>query len=57
MDMPLVPTQLLGFADGTMSQGWSSMYDMQILNTALLSKITINETVNPTVVKVVEETI
>ena len=39
--MPIVPTQLLGFADGTMSQGFSTMYDMQILNPALLSKIQI----------------
>ena len=37
--LPIIPTQLLGFADGTMSQGFSTMYDMQILNSALLSKI------------------
>lgn len=30
--MPLVPTQLLGYADGGMSQGWSTMYDLQLLN-------------------------
>lgn len=34
--MPVVPTQLLGFADGGMSQGWSTMYDCKILNAALL---------------------
>ena len=34
--MPVVPTQLLGFADGAMSQGWSTMYDCKILNAALL---------------------
>ena len=34
--MPVVPTQLLGFADGGMSQGWSTMYDAKILNAALL---------------------
>lgn len=34
--MPVVPTQLLGFADGGMSQGWSTMYDNKILNAALL---------------------
>lgn len=39
--MPLVPTQLLGFADGTMQQGFSSLYAMQILNDALLGKIEI----------------
>lgn len=37
--MPLVPTQLLGFADGTMEQGFSSMYDMKILNENLVTKI------------------
>lgn len=39
--MPIVPTQLLGFADGTMSQGFSTMYDMKILNAALLAKVEI----------------
>ena len=34
--MPVVPTQLLGFADGGMSQGWSTMYDAKILNADLL---------------------
>ena len=34
--MPVVPTQLLGFADGGMSQGWSTMYDAKILNANLL---------------------
>lgn len=39
--MPIVPTQLLGFADGTMSQGFSTLYDMKILNPALIGAITI----------------
>lgn len=39
--MPIVPTQLLGFADGRMEQGFSTLYDMKILNKALLSKIVI----------------
>lgn len=30
--MAIVPTQLLGFADGTMSQGFSTMYDMKLLS-------------------------
>ena len=30
--MPCVPTQLLGFADGAMSQGFSTLYDFQILS-------------------------
>lgn len=34
--MPIVPTQLLGFADGAMSQGFSSLYEMKILNPLLL---------------------
>lgn len=29
----MVPTQLLGFADGTMSQGFSTLYDMKLLST------------------------
>lgn len=41
--MPIVPTQLLGFADGRMSQGFSTLYDMKIINPSLLSKITITE--------------
>ena len=39
--MPIVPTQLLGFADGRMSQGFSTLYDMKIINPLLLSKIEI----------------
>ena len=34
--MPVVPTQLLGYADGAMSQGWSTMYDLKLLNGNLL---------------------
>lgn len=34
--MPVVPTQLLGYADGGMSQGWSTMYDLQVLNPDLI---------------------
>ena len=34
--MPIVPTQLLGYADGAMSQGWSTLYDLQLLNKDLL---------------------
>lgn len=34
--MPVIPTQLLGYADGGMSQGWSTMYDLKILNKDLL---------------------
>ena len=34
--MAIVPTQLLGFADGGMSQGFSTLYDLKLLNDALL---------------------
>lgn len=34
--MPVVPTQLLGYADGGMSQGFSTMYDLKMLNPNLL---------------------
>ena len=34
--MPVVPTQLLGYADGAMSQGFSTLYDLKILNKSLL---------------------
>lgn len=34
--MAIVPTQLLGFADGSMSQGFSTLYDLKLLNKALL---------------------
>lgn len=34
--MPIVPTQLLGHADGSMSQGFSTLYDLRILNKDLL---------------------
>ena len=34
--MPVVPTQLLGYADGGMSQGWSTMYDLKVLNPDLI---------------------
>jgi hypothetical protein len=34
--MAIVPTQLLGFADGGMSQGFSTLYDLKPLNERLL---------------------
>lgn len=39
--MPIVPTQLLQFADGANSQGFATMYDMQFLNSALLASISV----------------
>ena len=32
----VVPTQALGFADGGMSQGFSTVYDLKLLNKDLL---------------------
>lgn len=34
--MAIVPTQLLGYADGGMSQGWSTMYALEVLNKDLI---------------------
>lgn len=34
--MPVVPTQLVGYADGGMSQGFSTMYDLKALNEQLI---------------------
>lgn len=34
--MAVVPTQLLGYADGAMSQGWSTLYALEMLNADLL---------------------
>ena len=51
--MAIVPTQLLGYADGGMSQGWSTMYDLKMLNAGLLVKGTVvndPETANKQVV-------
>lgn len=36
--MAIVPTQLLGYADGGMSQGWSTLYDLKVLNKNLIIK-------------------
>lgn len=34
----VTPTQLLGYADGGMSQGFSTLYDLKLLNPLLLVK-------------------
>ena len=36
--MVVTPTQLLGYADGGMSQGFSTLYDLKLLNPLLLVK-------------------
>jgi hypothetical protein len=42
--MAIVPTQLLGFADGGMSQGFSTLYDLKLLNKDLLVAGTVVDT-------------
>lgn len=42
--MAIVPTQLLGFADGAMNQGFSTMYALEMLNKDLLVAGRITET-------------
>ena len=39
--MAIIPTQLLGFSDGAMSQGFSTLYDLKMLNPYLLVKGTV----------------
>ena len=41
--MPIVPTQLLQFADFRNSQGFATMYDMKIINELLLAKVEIKD--------------
>ena len=36
--LSIVPTQLLQFADGATSQGFSTMYDLKVLNANLIVK-------------------
>lgn len=36
--MAVVPTQLLQYADGGTSQGWSTLYDLKVLNPNLIVK-------------------
>lgn len=36
--MAIIPTELLGFADGSMSRGFSTLYDLKLLNPLLLVK-------------------
>ena len=41
--MPIVPSQLLQFADMRNSQGFATMYDMKIINPLLLAKIVVED--------------
>lgn len=40
--MPIVPTQLLQYADGGNSQGFSTLYDLVVLNDNLVAKIAVD---------------
>lgn len=50
--MPIVPTQLIQMADGGNSQGFATMYDMQVLNTNLMAAIRITKGAKELEVKV-----
>ena len=41
--LPICPTQLLGYADGAMSQGFSTLYALELINPALLVKGAVTE--------------
>lgn len=41
--MAIVPTQLLQYADGGTSQGWSTLYDLKVLNANLIVKGKVSE--------------
>lgn len=45
--MPVVPTQLLQYADGGTSQGFSTMYDLKVLNADLIVAGQITKTQQP----------
>ena len=41
--IPIIPSQLLQFADFRMSQGFATMYDMKVINPLLLAKIEVKD--------------
>ena len=52
--MAVVPTQLLGFSDGGMSQGWSTMYALETLNDLLVIAGEVNTDALPAILTAVE---
>lgn len=44
--MPIVPTQLLQYADGGNSQGWSTLYALEVLNANLIVAGQVNDVVD-----------
>ena len=53
--MPIVPSQLLQFADMRNSQGFATMYDMKIINPLLLARIDVLDGDEAASVKLFEE--
>ena len=53
--MPIVPSQLLQFADFRNSQGFATMYDMKIINPLLLAKIEIKDGDQAALYKLLDE--
>ena len=43
IDMAIVPTQLLQYADGGNSQGWSTLYALEKLNKSLVVAGRVND--------------
>lgn len=43
--MAIVPTQLLQYADGGTAQGFSTLYDLKVLNSNLIVKGQVTELV------------
>ena len=52
--MAVVPTQLLGFSDGGMSQGWSTLYALEALNDLLVIAGEITSEALPAILTAVE---
>jgi hypothetical protein len=53
--MAVVPTQLLGFSDGGMSQGWSTMYALEALNDLLVIAGEVNTDALPAILTTEEQ--
>lgn len=53
--MAVVPTQLLGFSDGGMSQGWSTMYALEALNDLLVIAGEVNTDALPPILTTEEQ--
>ena len=54
MYMPIMSTQMLGLPDGTMAQGFASLYDCKVINPALVVKVAIAAGAAPATIEVVD---